>query len=179
MFRTISLAIACLLLTSSGSVAQEPLRNKIAQDAQRSYQEAIAKAKKEYAAKLELAITDAGDKGDIGEATRLAAEKKKLDSDDGGANANAFEILRKNVEGTTWSLGGGKVVLRFGKDGNAVDSNGAKLAWSTDGKHSLVLQSHESTRVYIWQLDKNLSTAKRTAFTISKHAYKPARRIRP
>ncbi len=188
MFRTISLVSVCLILASTSSaVAQKPFKNKTALTAKTSFEKerkrieaaaanAIAKAKKEYVAKLEVAIKEAGGAGDIDEANRLVAEKKTVESDEGGAIKNPFERLRKKIEGTTWSITGTTVTLRFGKNGTAIDSRGTKLAWSTDGKNALVLQSQKSTNIYVWQLDKNVRVAAVTAFIKGK-VYPPNRRI--
>ncbi|MCH7987877.1 MAG: hypothetical protein IID46_01865, partial [Planctomycetes bacterium] len=68
MIRAILLTAVCLILTSANSaVAQKPFKNKIALAAKKSYEEAIAQAKKEYVAKLEIAIKDAGGAGAVDE----------------------------------------------------------------------------------------------------------------
>ena len=98
MFRMISLTAVCLILASVNSVhAQKPFKNKIALAAKKSYDEAIAKAKKEYAAKLDIAIKDAGGAGDVDEANKLLAEKKRVDGTD------PIAALRRRLIGTKWT----------------------------------------------------------------------------
>ena len=178
MFRTTSLTAVCLILTFSNSaVAQKPFKNKTALAAQKTYEEAIAKAKKEYVAQLDIAIKDAGGVGDIDEANRIVAEKKGVQSDEGGVSADPFGRLRKRIEGTTWLVSTSKLTLFFGKNGAAINSKGVKMAWSTGGKNVLVLQSSTSSNIYVWQLDKNLQSATQTGFFKSKTVYAPARRI--
>lgn len=166
MFRTISLTAACLiLLPANCAVAEKPFKNKTARAAQKIYEAEIAKAKKKYVAKLEVAIKEAGGAGDLDEANRIATEKKSLDSNRGGTSKNPADKLRKSMEGTTWRINVSKHWVRFDKNNTAVGDDGMKYIWVATPKNTIVLQNYKNARIFVWQLDKNLRVAIPFMFT--------------
>ncbi len=187
MFRTLLFTVMCLFLASATSAmaqlpsAKKSIKNKTARAARKSYDTAlaeakalIAKAKKEYIAKLNTAIKEAGAAGDIDDANRIVAERKNVEANLDGKTP--IDNLRKRIEGTVWNVTPfAGHWFKFGKNGIAAKKNGDKIAWVAAPNRTLVLQSYSSTYIYIWQLDENFRVAKITQFSKTKFAMPPAR----
>ena len=173
MFRTTSLTAVCLILASANSgIAQKPFKNKIARAAKKTYEEAVAKAKAEYAAQLEIAIKQSGGAGDIEEAKLLVAEKKRIDGSD------PLMVLRRRLTGTKWNTNPTKrrQWQSFQRNNLGRNYDGAPLRWFVTAKNTVVTQRTKSTDIYVWHFDANLKKATLHAFT--KAGKSPARRVR-
>ena len=158
MFRTISLTAVCLILTSANSaVAQKPFKNKIALAAKKSYEEAIAQAKKEYVAKLEIAIKEAGGAGDLEEANQLAAEKERID------NSDSIEKARKRLEGIRWGKSATSWVKLL-RNGRFVSRGGTTGIWLLTTPRTVVIQIDGTKRISVWNYNKQLTAAKIYSF---------------
>lgn len=170
MFRTISLAAVCLILvTANSAVAQKkPFKNKTARAAKKSYEEAIAKAKKEYLAKLEIAIKEAGGAGDIDEANRIVAEKKEVASGT-GAQRDPLEKLRKRLEGTRWGPRP-TVTLKLMPKQQAILSGGGAAVWTVSDPRTVLLQDHKSRQITVWKFDERMKSARLYEFEQSKQS---------
>ena len=165
MFRTISFTVVCLILSSTNSaVAQKkPFKNKTARAAQKTYEEAIAKAKKEYVAKLEIAVKEAGGAGDLEEANRLAAEKKNVET---GEN-DPLTSFRRRMIGTKWyGRTSRNVWNRFDKNNFGVSESGYRFFWVVTVKNTVVIQYVNNLKVYVWHFDDKGRAA--TVFAFKK-----------
>lgn len=152
MFRTISLTAVCLILAPLNSaIAQKPFKNKTALAAQKTYEEAIAKAKKEYAAKLEIAVKEAGGAGDLDEATQLAAEKKRIEGHD------PLAALRRRLIGTKWYKKASW--NRFEKNNFGINSDGVRFFWVVTVKNTVVIQYARRLQIYVWHFDDKANVA--------------------
>ena len=139
------------------------------------YQAALKKAAAVYVKQLDKAIKEAGGSGDLDEANRISAEKRTVK---GGSSKSPLDQFRIKMEGTVWMLSRSNWV-RFGKKGIAVKNNGQKMVWVVTPNNTLVLQSYQSTNLYIWQIDRTFRSAKVTGFIKSKAAFPSVnRRIR-
>ena len=139
------------------------------------YQAALKKAAADYVVQLDKAIKEAGGAGHLDEAIRISDEKKRIDADRNVPTTESAGKLRKRLEGTVWTIDPNQW-LRFEKHGIAVKENGKKMVWVVTPKNTLVLQSYETTNLYVWQLDKHLLSARVTAFVKWKGTLSPARR---
>ena len=160
MFRNLSLAVVCLtLIPASVTFAQKkPFKNKIAIGAKKDFNEAIAKAKKEYSEKLDLAIKEAGGAGDLEEANRLVAEKKEF-----GSAVSPLEKARKQIEGTRWGTST-KSTINF-LSNRKVDFGGKYSGiWIMSGQQTLLLQSGKSKTITVWQFNTKLTSAQYYTF---------------
>ena len=163
MSRTLSLATCCLILTFANSaVAQKPFKNKIAVAAKKSYEQAIAEAKKEYVAKLKIAIKDAGGAGKLEEAKQIEAEMKRIDGTD------PLTAFRRRMIGTKWytELKTRKSWFGFSKDNVGVDFKGRRFVWYVTAKNTVVWQypGNYNLTVYLMHCDADVRTGRRHAF---------------
>ncbi|MCH8828899.1 MAG: hypothetical protein IID45_04900 [Planctomycetes bacterium] len=153
MSRTLSLATCCLILTFANSaVAQKPFKNKIAVAAKKSYEQAIAEAKKEYVAKLKIAIKDAGGAGKLEEAKQIEAEMKRIDGTD------PLTAFRRRLIGTKWNSNPKKPLnwIRFDKNNVATHKNGQRYSWYVTYKSTVILQERRNLDIYVWHFDDKL-----------------------
>ena len=165
MFRTTSFTTVCLILAFANSAdAQKPFKNKIGLAAKKSYDEAIAKAKKEYAAKLDIAIKDAGGAGDLEEANQLVAEKKRIEGNDPPT------VLRRRLTGTKWMTNpkAPKLLLRFETNNVGTYSNGIRFAWFVTFKNTVVFQNRQNLEIFVWHFDDKVKTARLFSFRKAK-----------
>lgn len=174
MFRTISLTVVCLILSSTNlAVAQKPFKNKTARAAQKTYEEAVAKAKAEYVAKLEIAVKEAGGAGDIEDAKILVAEKKRMDGSD------PLTLLRRRLVGTKWNT---NPKLRgwclFKKNNIGVYHNGTQFAWHVTFENTVVFQNKRSLVIWVWHFDDELKKAALHRFEKSAAVAPGGKRIR-
>ncbi|MCH8829601.1 MAG: hypothetical protein IID45_08495 [Planctomycetes bacterium] len=185
MFLTISLSVVCVILASVNmAVAEKPFKNKTARAAHKVYEAAIAKAKVEYVAKLEIAIKEAGGAGDLEEANRIAVEKKSIESGQSGkSNADPVEALRRRMIGTRWntSATNSKNWIRFLKKGAGADYRGKHFSWFVAGKNTVVYQYKRKKdfnfAIYMFHFDANLKSA--TGHVFNKHSKTfPVKRLR-
>ena len=175
MIRAISITAVCLILTSANSgLAQKPFKNKTARTAKKSYEQAIAQAKKEYVAKLEIAIKEAGGAGDFEEAKLLVAEKKRIDGTD------PLTAFRRRLIGTKWnnSPRNRKNWSKFLKQNAGVDYKGKRFIWYVTAKRTVVKQYPRDfgLNIYVEHFDANLRTG--TGHTFTKHSTFPLKRVR-
>ena len=156
MYRSICLcaALACLFAVDAAS-ADEPFKNETARAAQTAYDAAIEKAKNEYAAQLELAVKEAGASGDLEEANRIDAARKKLVGDD----ADPVEKLRKRLLGTRWGPSK-RTTLKFSPENKVIMSDGSIGTWTVPDGETIILQSSSSGNLAIWKFNETLTAAK-------------------
>lgn len=103
----------------------------------------------------------------IGErANRIAAERKRVETDRVGPGTGFGNTLRKRIEGTLWE--GPNGWIHFQKDRKAVDSDGSKRIWTISGVNSLILQNLRTGNVEVWEFDKNLRSARKHHFQHQK-----------
>ncbi len=165
--KCVAFAVCFVLVTARSAIAQEkPFTNKTAVAAKKSYQEATAKAQKEYIAKLDIAIKEAGGAGDIDEANRIVAEKNEIAS--GSIKSHdPFEKLTKRLEGTTWGPRP-TVTLMFQSRQKAVLSGGGGAVWGASDPQTILLQDHKSKQITVWKFDDGLKVARLYEFEQSK-----------
>ena len=164
MTRTISLTAVCLILASANSaIAQKPFKNKTALAAKKAFEnerkkiedaghKAIAKAKKEYAAKLEIAIKEAGGAGKLDEANLLATEKKRIDG------SNTIEKTRKRLEGMRW-VRNSNISIKLNPNRHYVTNGGEPGVWLLANPRTLILQSHKSFLIGVFKFNETLTQA--------------------
>lgn len=169
MVRAIPTAVICLVLISANVVGQDKsFKNKTARAAQKAYDAAIARAKREYVAKLDVAIKEAGGAGDLDEANLIAEEKKNI----GIATSDPFESLRRRMIGTKWnnSPNNRKNWLLFLDKNAGADYRKQGFTWFVMGTDAVVYQytkGFDST-IYIFKFDENFRTA--TGYGFNKHS---------
>ncbi|MCH7990622.1 MAG: hypothetical protein IID46_15890 [Planctomycetes bacterium] len=158
MFRTTSLTAVCLILASANSaVAQKPFKNKTARAAQKVYEAAIVKAKKEYVAKLEIAIKEAGGAGDVDEFNKIATEKKRVDGSD------PVEKARKRIEGTRWGQDP-KMPTYFLANRKVRFADGSIGVWIMTMPRTLVLQTRNYKTIAVYNFDEKMKFARMYRF---------------
>ena len=173
MFRTISLTVVCLILSSTNSaVAQKPFKNKTARTAKKAYEQAIAEAKKEYVAKLKIAIKDAGGAGDLEEAKLLVAEKKRIDEGD------PLVVLRNRMIGMTWISYPGMEKRSFHRNHLGRCRDGGVFRWYVTAPNTIVTQRPDKkAHIFVWHFDAKLKGASVHWFT-KKQKTATAKRLR-
>ena len=149
-------SLCCFLLLAAlmnDAFGDEPFKNATAREAQAAYKAAIAKAKAAYVQALDKAAKEAGGAGRLDEANRIAAEKKKVESDQGasGRDTDLAAQLRNKIEGTLWVPGPNRWT-RFKSNGNAVNKIGTigrppPLHWFHRVTEPRISMSGNSTRI--------------------------------
>ncbi len=170
MFRTIPLiSVFLVLATANSAVAQKkPFKNKIARAAQKTYEETIAKAKetiakakKEYIAKLEIAVKEAGGKGDLEQANRIASEKKNIET----GESDPLAAFRRRLTGTKWYNTPKRAAWnRFDKNNVGISSDKARFFWVATTKNTVVMQYVHNLVIYVWHFDDKVKAAKLHSF---------------
>jgi len=164
MLRAISLVVVGLSLAHADlAQAEEPFSNQIALDAQKRYEEAIENAKKEYAAQLEIAIKDAGGAGDLEEASRLDAEKKRIEGTD------PLTQFRRRLIGSKWHSdpNNARSWNQFNENNESVTFEGVRYAWFATSEDTVIYQNPRNLNIWVWHFDDALNTAVLHQFTKS------------
>lgn len=161
MYRSFLLVALCLFWNSANeSWTAEPFANKTAREAQQVYEAEVAKAKADYAAKLEIAIKEAGGAGNLEEANRIAALKKEIES----GEDDPVEKSRKALEGTRWGPNP-QSTLKLYPDRKVVFAGGHSGTWILSDPQTLLLQSEKSANINVWKFDEKLKSARVYMFT--------------
>ncbi len=147
-------------------VDEGPFKNATARKAQAAYNSAIAKVKADYVKELDKAVKESGGVGNLDEAIRIAAERKRVVTDQGGPSTSSGNKLRKSIEGTVWD--GPNGWIHFHKNKKAVDSDGSKRIWTIGGVNYLILQNLRTGNVEVWEFDKSLCSATKHHFEHQK-----------
>lgn len=164
MFLRISVFILLSIFTSwDATRADEPFNNETAKSAQKTYEQAVEKAKKEYLEQLEIAIKEAGGAGDLAEANRIAAERDAIrDSED-----DPIDRLRKRLEGSRWGINR-NLTLKLNPKRKVVFAAGYPGTWILADEKTLILQSSRSANIEMWKFDESLRSAKKYTFELNK-----------
>lgn len=172
------LTIICLIPASVDTFAQDrPFTSKTARDAQRAYEKAIAKAKEDYVAQLEIAIREAGGAGDLADANRIAAEKDNI----GTTTSDSLESLRRRLIGTRWnnSPSNPNNWLLFKDRNSGVDYRKQGFTWFVMGENTVVYQYTREfdSNIYMFVFDPDGKTA--TGHAFKKHSKTfPVKRVK-
>lgn len=154
MCRKVFLVVICLrFVCVDDSIAQEPFNSETAVEAQRVYEAALAKAKADYVAQLDVAIKEAGAAGDLEEANRISVARKEVNSSGVSKEDDPVAKVRKQLEGTRWGPGKDETI-RFHEGGQAVFNKGYPVTWILSDPRTLILQSDKSSNISVWQFDK-------------------------
>lgn len=144
--------------------AGEPFKNETATTAQKNYESAIEKAKKEYLAQLEIAIKEAGAAGDLEEANRIATERDEIRGSDETEADDPVERLRKRLEGSHWGPNPRQTIKLHPKR-KVIFSAGYPGTWILADEETLILQSSKSANLEIWKFNENKRSAQVYSFT--------------
>lgn len=134
---------------------EKPITNEIALTAKKQYEEAIENAKKAYVEQLEVAIKDAGGAGNLEEASRIEAEKKRIEGND------PVTIFRRRLIGTKWHTdpNNPKSWNLFKEDNEVVTFEGVRYAWYVTTEDTIIYQHPTNLNIWVWHFNEKLDRA--------------------